>query len=159
MEDQVSGRIKSLLDVRGHKTVTEYHRELGHILWDKVGIARNAQGLAQAAEQIRALRAEYRDNVKVAGQSGDLNKDLEHALRVDDFMEFGELMATDALDRAESCGCHLREESQTPEGEAMRDDLNYSYVSAWEHRGEDAPTLHKEQLDFEFVEVKMRNYK
>ncbi len=159
VEQEVVTRIDRVLGIRGKKTVSQFHRELGHIMWDKVGISRDKAGLKQAIQQIRELREQYWTEVKASGNSSDLNKDLEHALRVADFMEFGELMATDALERAESCGCHLREESQTPDGEALRDDSQFSHVSAWEYTGEGKqPKQHKETLDFEFVEVKMRNY-
>jgi succinate dehydrogenase / fumarate reductase flavoprotein subunit len=123
-------------------------------------MSRDQAGLQEAIQEIQKLRQEYWQDVKVPGEGADLNKNLEMAGRVADFLELGELMARDALDRAESCGCHFREEYQTEEGEALRNDQDYMYVSAWEYQGEDRePVLHKESLDYEFIEVKTRSYK
>lgn len=154
--------LDELLSIDGDKTVVEFHRELGKIMWDKVGINRSREGLEEAIEQIRKLRDEFYENVRVPGDATYYNKYLEFAHRVADFFELAELMAIDALDRDESCGCHLREEYQTEEGEALRNDEDYSYVSAWEYGGVNGKlntTLHKEPLDFEFVELKQRSYK
>lgn len=154
--------IDKLLNVNGEKSVVEFHRELGKIMWDKVGIARNEEGLKQAIQEVRALREEFWQNVRVPGEATNYNKYLEFAGRVADFLELGELMAEDALDRDESAGCHLREEHQTEEGEALRNDEEFSYVSAWEYQGVNGQLqeqLHKENLEFEFVELKQRSYK
>jgi len=157
-----SGQLDKLLSTDGDKTVVEFHRELGKIMWDKVGISRSKEGLEEAIEEIRALRKEFYENVRVPGESNYYNKYLEFAARVADFFELAELMALDALDRDESCGCHLRDEHQTEEGEALRNDEDFSYVSAWEYNGVNGKlntTLHKEDLEFEFVELKQRSYK
>jgi len=157
-----SETLDKLLSIDGDKTVVEFHRELGKIMWDKVGISRSKEGLEEAVEQIRALREEFYENVRVPGDATYYNKYLEFAHRVADFFELAELMAIDALDRDESCGCHLREEYQTEEGEALRNDDDFSYVSAWEYGGVNGKlntTLHKESLEFEFVELKQRSYK
>ncbi|WP_340105042.1 fumarate reductase/succinate dehydrogenase flavoprotein subunit [Rhodohalobacter sp. 8-1] len=157
-----SETLDKLLSVNGDKTVVEFHRELGKIMWDKVGISRSKEGLEEAIEEIRALRDEFYENVRVPGDATYYNKYLEFAHRVADFFELAELMAVDALDRDESCGCHLREEYQTEEGEALRNDDEFSYVSAWEYGGVNGKlntTLHKEPLEFEFVELKQRSYK
>ncbi len=154
--------IDKLLNVDGDKSVIEFHRELGKIMWDKVGISRSEEGLKQAIEEIRELREEFWNNVRVPGEASNYNKYLEFAGRVADFLELGELMAEDALHRDESCGCHLREEHQTEEGEALRNDEDYSYVAAWEFKGVNGELneeLHKENLEFEFVELKQRSYK
>ncbi|MEX1269594.1 MAG: fumarate reductase/succinate dehydrogenase flavoprotein subunit [Balneolaceae bacterium] len=157
-----SSQLDKLLAVKGNKTVIEFHRELGKIMWDKVGISRNKEGLEKAIEEIRALRDDFWKNVRVPGEAGYYNKNLEFAARVADFFELAELMALDALDRDESCGCHLRDEYQTEEGEALRNDEKYSYVAAWEYLGVNGKletNLHKENLEFEFVELKQRSYK
>jgi succinate dehydrogenase / fumarate reductase flavoprotein subunit len=155
-------QLDRLLAIQGDKTVIEYHRELGKIMWDSVGISRSKEGLEEAIEKIRALREDFWKNVRVPGESTYYNKYLEFAARVADFFELAELMAIDALDRDESCGCHLRDEFQTKEGEALRNDEDYSYVSAWEYLGVNGKLntrLHKEDLNFEFVELKQRSYK
>ena len=160
--NESSGQLDKLLSTDGDKTVVEFHRELGKIMWDKVGISRSKEGLEEAIEEIRALRKEFYENVRVPGESNYYNKYLEFAARVADFFELAELMALDALDRDESCGCHLRDEHQTEEGEALRNDEDFSYVSAWEYNGVNGKletTLHKEDLEFEFVELKQRSYK
>ena len=129
-------------------------------MWDAVGMARNAEDLKKAIEDIRALREDYHKNVKVVGKAGDLNKNLEMAGRVADYLELGALMAMDALNREESCGGHFREEFKTEEGEALRDDKNFTYVAAWEHVGDVGEAkLHKETLKYENVELKQRSYK
>jgi succinate dehydrogenase / fumarate reductase flavoprotein subunit len=158
--EQTRGLTERLLGINGRKTVNEFHRELGHILWEEVGMARSEAGLQKALEQIPALREEFWSNVRVPGQGEDLNQELEKAGRVADFLEFGELMARDALHRNESCGGHFREEHQTADGEALRDDENFSYVAAWEYQGVNQPSqLHKEPLTFENVELSVRSYK
>ncbi|HMB97823.1 MAG TPA: fumarate reductase/succinate dehydrogenase flavoprotein subunit [Balneolaceae bacterium] len=161
-EKDSTEQIDKILSVQGDKTVIEFHRELGKIMWDKVGISRSAEGLNEAISEIRSLREEFWKNVRVPGEANYYNKYLEFALRVADFFELAELMAEDALDRDESCGCHLREEHQTEEGEALRNDEDYAYVSAWEYKGVNGKleeVLHKENLEFEFVELKQRSYK
>ena len=135
-EEKVRGQIDQMLSIKGKRTPTSFHRELGQIMWDKCGMARNKAGLEEAIKKIPELRAEFWDNLNVPGENGSLNQSLEHAGRVADFLEFGELMCRDALQREESCGGHFREEHQTPEGEAKRDDENFSFVGAWEYKGE-----------------------
>ena len=159
-EKQIREKINRLMAINGKQTVDSIHRRVGLIMWNKVGMARNEQGLKEAIEEIKALRKEFWQDVKVPATSGGMNNELEKALRVADFLEMGELMARDALMRNESCGGHFREEFQTPDGEAMRNDAEYSFVAAYEYQGPDAePVLYKEQLKFENVEVKQRNYK
>ncbi|MGF1670306.1 MAG: succinate dehydrogenase (quinone) flavoprotein subunit, partial [Balneolaceae bacterium] len=161
-EKTSTNQLDRLLSVNGDKTVIEFHRELGKIMWDKVGISRNEKELNEAIKQIQVLRDEFWQNVRVTGEANYYNKYLEFALRVADYFELAELMAIDALDRDESCGCHLRDEHQTEEGEALRNDEEYAYVSAWEFKGLNGKLeeeLHKESLEFEFVELKQRSYK
>lgn len=159
-EQGIKDRIEKLLQINGTRTVDDFHRELGKIMWEKCGMARNEKGLKEAQVEIKKLKEEYWKDVKVLGVNEELNMTLEKALRVADFIELGELMVSDALDRNESCGGHFREESQTVEGEAKRDDKNYTYVSAWEFAGEDKPAkLHKEELVFENVKLTQRSYK
>jgi succinate dehydrogenase / fumarate reductase flavoprotein subunit len=149
-----------LLSIKGKRTVDSFHRELGKIMWDECGMSRTAAGLQKAIGQIRALREEYWQNVNVPGSGDDLNQSLEKAGRVADFFELGELMCIDALERNESCGGHFREEYQTAEGEAQRDDEHYSYVAAWGYRGPgNQPELHKEPLEFHYVHPSQRSYK
>jgi succinate dehydrogenase / fumarate reductase flavoprotein subunit len=149
-----------LLNGTGNRTVDSFHRELGKIVWDNCGMARNEAGLKKALSQIPALREEFWKNVRVLGTNEEFNQSLERAGRVADFFELAELMCLDALDRKESCGGHFREEYQTPEGEALRDDNNYSYVAAWEFQGEGhAPALTKEPLTFNYVHPSQRSYK
>ena len=137
-----------------------FQRELGKMVWEYCGMSRTADGLKQALSQIPELRERYWRDVRVLGSGDELNQSLEKAGRVGDFFELAELMCLDALDRNESCGGHFREEYQTPEGEAKRDDQNYTYVAAWEFQGEGAePVLHKEPLDFEYVHPSQRSYK
>jgi succinate dehydrogenase / fumarate reductase flavoprotein subunit len=153
-------QIDRLLAVRGNRTARELHRELGQLLWDNVGMARNEAGLTKALTRIPQLREEFWHSVSVPGESGNINKNLEYAGRVADYLEFAELLALDALERRESCGGHFREESQTPDGEALRDDADYSYVAAWEFAGVGSrPSLHKEPLAFEYVKPTQRSYK
>ena len=149
-----------MLAVDGKRTVTEFHRELGKLMWDNVGMARNQAGLEATLRRVRALQQEFWQDVRVPGDRNNLNKQLELALRVADFMEFAEVMTVDALHRTESCGGHFREESQTPEGEALRDDENFTYVAGWEFTGVGKrPELHKEPLVFEEVHPSQRSYK
>ncbi len=159
-ETAVHERVKRLLAIKGKKTVLEFHRQLGRILWDYVGMARNAQGLQHALAEIPKLRNEFWQNLNVPEDAEHLNKNLEFAGRVADYFELAELMARDALMREESCGGHFREEYQTPDGEARRDDENFAFVAAWEFAGDDqAPNLHKEPLKFENVKLTQRSYK
>jgi succinate dehydrogenase / fumarate reductase, flavoprotein subunit len=160
VEAEVGRRVKSLLKSQGGRTVDSIHRELGKLLWEDCGMARSETSLRHALGKIPELREEFCKNVRVLGTDGELNQSLEKAGRVADFLEFAELMCTDALNRTESCGGHYRVESQTPEGEARRDDDNFSYVAAWEWAGAgQAPTLHKEPLTFEYVHPSQRSYK
>jgi len=153
-------KISQLLSIRGEKTVDEFHQELGHIMWDNVGMARSEASLQDAIKRIPELRNEFWEKVRVSGDSLDLNQELEKALRVADFLEFGELLARDALHRDESCGGHFRIEHQTPDGEALRHDDKFAYVGAWEYQGPDKePELHKENLEFENVKLAVRSYK
>ena len=160
VEEEIAARTNKFLSIKGHRTVTEFHRELGKLMWDKCGMGRNEAGLKEALERIPALRQEFWEDVNVLGDGNELNQSLEYAGRVADFMEFAELLVLDALTRDESCGAHFREEHQTPDGEAMRDDENFSYVSAWEYQGLDTrPVLHKEPLVYEEVHLAQRSYK
>ncbi len=159
-EATVQAGIDRLLSVKGSKTPRQLHRELGTVLWDDVGMSRNEAGLRRALGRIPQLREEFWQNVSVPGPKNNLNKNLEYAGRVADYLEFAELLALDALHRSESCGGHFREESQTPDGEALRDDAHFSYVAAWEFNGVGkAPTLHEESLNFEYVKPTQRSYK
>ena len=159
-EKQVAERIGQLLAVGGNTPVDLFHKKLGKIMWDKCGMSREEKGLTEAKKEIRQLREDYWKDVKVTGSNGELNMELEKALRVADFIELGELMIDDALMRNESCGGHFREESQTPEGEARRDDKNFSFVAAWEYTGEGKPpVMHREDLVFENVKLTQRSYK
>ncbi|NMF83494.1 fumarate reductase/succinate dehydrogenase flavoprotein subunit [Nodosilinea sp. P-1105] len=159
-EASVEQRLTRLLTIQGNKTVMTFHRQLGQIVWDNVGMARHREGLEQAIIQIQDLRSEYWQNLKLPGEANTLNKTLEFAGRVADFMELAELMARDALYREESCGGHFREEYQTADGEAKRDDEHFACVAAWEYQGRDrTPTLHSEPLQFEQVQLTQRSYK
>ena len=157
---QVETRIKKLLSIGGKRTVDDFHRELGHILWENCGMTRKEKDLKKAKKLIADLRAEFWENVLVGGTGKGFNQSLEKAGRVADFLQFGELMVMDALERKESCGCHFNEDFQTDEHEALRDDENFCHVSAWEYRGEGSkPKFHKEPLEFENVELTQRSYK
>ena len=159
-EKAVQERIDRLFSIKGNLTVDSIHKKLGKIMWEYVGMARNEEGLKKAIEEIDSLREQFYKEVNVPCSQFEFNQELEKALRLEDFFEIGKLMALDALERKESCGGHFREESQTEEGEARRDDANYMYVAAWECKGADKdPELHKEPLDYQFVQVKTRNYK
>jgi succinate dehydrogenase / fumarate reductase flavoprotein subunit len=156
----VEERLNRLLSINGKRTPDSFHRELGNLIWDNCGMSRNAERLEKTIPKVQALRAEFYENLKLVGSGNELNQSLEKAGRVADFLELGELMCRDALNRDESCGCHYREEHTTPEGEAKRKDEDYSYVAAWEFNGADTePTLHKEKLEFEFVTPSQRSYK
>jgi succinate dehydrogenase / fumarate reductase flavoprotein subunit len=157
---EVEGRVKGLMATKGKRTVDSFHKELGKLMWEKCGMGRNEAGLKEALKKIPEIREEYKKNVFVLGSGDDLNQSLEKAGRVADFMELAELMCRDALDRDESCGGHFREEHQTPDGEALRNDEKYCHVSAWEWTGEGkAQVLHKEPLAFENVHLAQRSYK
>lgn len=159
-EKEVTSRIDKLFSIKGKKPVDYYYKKLGHIMWDFVGMSRDAEGLKKAIALIKETREEFWKNVKVTGEKDNLNPELEKAGRVADFFDIGELMARDALNRNESCGGHFREESATEEGEAKRDDENYTYVSCWEYKGEgNEPVLHKEELKFENIKLSQRSYK
>jgi succinate dehydrogenase / fumarate reductase flavoprotein subunit len=157
---EVGASTKRLLGINGRRTITEFHRELGKIMWEQVGMARSAEGLRAAIKRIPGLREEFWRDVRVVGSGETLNRELERAGRVADFLEFGELMARDALYRDESCGGHFRVEHQMPDGEARRDDERFCHVAAWEWRGPDAePAVHVEPLTFEAVPLATRSYK
>ena len=159
-ENEIKEKVAKLMSIKGSRSVDSIHKELGLIMWDFVGMARTKESLEKAIEDLKKVKKEFWSNVRIPGEANDLNIELEKALRVADFIEIGLLMAYDGLNRNESCGGHFREEYQTPEGEAMRDDENYSYVSCWKYVGEDdAPELVKEPLDYEFVVRQQRNYK
>lgn len=158
-EQDVSDRINTLMNIRGKQSVESFHKRLGKIMWEKCGMARNAQGLQEAIQEIRALRKEFWSDLRIPGEIGEMNPELDKAGRVADFIELGELMCLDALNRNESCGGHFREESQTEEGEAKRDDSQYMYAAAWEFKGESNWELHKENLEFEVAKPTQRSYK
>jgi succinate dehydrogenase / fumarate reductase flavoprotein subunit len=158
-EKQVSGRINQLMGIKGKQSVESFHKRLGKIMWEKCGMARNAQGLQEAITGIQALKREFWSDVRIPGNINEMNPELDKANRVADFIELGELMCKDALNRNESCGGHFREEYQTPDGEALRDDSGYMYVSAWEYKGESNWELHKETLKYEVIKPTQRNYK
>jgi succinate dehydrogenase / fumarate reductase flavoprotein subunit len=159
-EAAVKAQLDRFINTKGRNTVDHYHRKLGKIMWDKCGMSRNAEGLKEAISEIKALREDFYENVNVPGTTSEFNEQLAKAGRVADFLELGELFAKDALERSESCGGHFREESQTPEGEALRNDKDFTFVSAWEYKGEPSKAkLHKEELNYEEIEVKTRSYK
>jgi succinate dehydrogenase / fumarate reductase flavoprotein subunit len=160
LEDETKTKTSKLLSIKGKKTVDDFHKQLGKIMWDKCGMGRNAAGLKEAIENIPKIREEFWQNVKVPGVNGDFNQELEKAGRVADFIEFAETTVKDALHREESCGGHFREEHQTEEGEAKRNDADFTYVAAWEFKGVgQEPVLHKEPLTFENVKLTQRSYK
>jgi succinate dehydrogenase / fumarate reductase flavoprotein subunit len=157
---QVDDEIERWLSIKGTRSVDHYHRELGKLLWDYCGMARNKAGLEKALSEIPALRDEYHKNVRVLGSGATLNQSLEKAARVADFFELAELLARDALEREESCGGHFREEHQTEDGEARRDDVDFAHVAAWEWVEAGKPQIrHKEELEFEYVALAQRSYK
>ena len=160
-EAEVKASIERFLNNKGTKSVDHFHKRLGLIMWNKVGMARNEAGLKQAIEEIAALKEEFYNDVFVPGAANEMNPELEKAMRVADFIELGQLMAVDALHRLESCGGHFREEYQDSEGETLRDDENFKYVAAWEYQDGDATkaNLHKEALNYEFIKIAARNYK
>ena len=158
-EQEVADRINTLMNIKGSQTVESFHKRLGKIMWEKCGMARNAAGLQEAITEIRQLREEFWRDVRIPGVINGVNNELDKANRVADFLELGELMCMDALSRNESCGGHFREEMQTEEGEALRDDANFSYVSAWEYTGMHQWQLHKEELNFEVAKPTQRSYK
>ena len=159
-EKEVQSQLEKLMAVQGTETVDTIHKRLGKIMWEYVGMARNKEGLKQAIKEIEQLKEEFWKQIKIPGELNDLNPELQKASRLADFIELGELMARDALHREESCGGHFRDEYQTEEGEALRNDADFTYVAAWEYQGDGKePALHKEPLNFEYIEVKQRNYK
>jgi succinate dehydrogenase / fumarate reductase flavoprotein subunit len=158
-ERQVNDRINTLMNIKGKQSVESMHKRLGKIMWEKCGMARNAEGLKEAIIEIQQLKKEFWTDVRIPGEVKEMNPELDKANRVADFIELGELMCLDALNRNESCGGHFREESQTDEGEAMRDDENFGYVSAWEFKGESQWQLNKEELRFEVAKPTQRSYK
>jgi succinate dehydrogenase flavoprotein subunit len=156
--ESVQSRIDKLLSIDGDRTPDSFHRELGAVMWEYCGMERTDAGLRKAIDRIRELREEFWTRVKVPGENEELNQNLEKAGRIADFFELAELMCIDALHREESCGGHFRAESQTPDGEALRDDERFAYVAAWEYTGA-APVLHKENLEYEYVKMTQRSYK
>jgi succinate dehydrogenase / fumarate reductase flavoprotein subunit len=160
-ENRVKTTIETFLNNNGSKSVDHFHKRLGLIIWNKVGMARNEKGLKQAIAEVAALKEEFYKDVYVPGSNEELNPELEKALRVADLIDLGQLMAMDALQRNESCGGHFREEYQDSEGETLRDDENFSFVGAWEYKGNDISQseLHKEELKYEFIKIAARNYK
>ena len=158
-ENDVKTIIDKFFSIKGTKSVDHFHKRLGKIMWDKCGMARNEKGLEEAIQEIRVLREEFWTDLRVLGTPNEFNPELEKAGRVADFLELGELMCIDALNRNESCGGHFREEYQTDEGEANRDDVNFSYVAAWENKGNNNYELHKEELKFEAIKIAARSYK
>ncbi|MFW6276648.1 MAG: succinate dehydrogenase (quinone) flavoprotein subunit, partial [Bacteroidota bacterium] len=159
-EEEAHNKVNKLLSINGKRTATEFHRDLGKVMWNNVGMARNEKGLKEALEKIPQIREEFWQNLNVTGTNEQLNIALEKACRVADFLEFAEIMAWDALERDESCGAHFREEHQTKDGEAKRNDEEFTYVSAWEHKGVgEKPVMHKEELEFENVQLAVRSYK
>ncbi len=159
-EKDIDARMERLMNIKGKHSVDHFHKKLGHIMWDLVGMGREAEGLKKAIEELKVLKKEFWADVRIPGEKSSLNVELDKALRLADFIEIGELMAHDALDREESCGGHFRLEHQTEEGEALRHDDKFSYVSCWEYQGEDkAPVMYKEPLDYEFIVRQQRNYK
>lgn len=158
-EKAVQDQLNTLMNIKGEHSVDHFHKALGKIMWDKCGMARNEEGLKEAIKEIQALKAEFWKNVRIPGSQNEFNPELEKAGRVADFIELGELMCMDALQRRESCGGHFREESQEDGGEALRDDKNFQFVAAWEYKGPSNFELHKEALEFEIVKPTQRNYK
>jgi succinate dehydrogenase / fumarate reductase flavoprotein subunit len=159
-EEQVHSRLNKLMQIKGEISVDHIHKKSGNLLWEMVGMARNKEGLKQALGEFVKIKQEFWNNVRIPGKSDEMNPELEKAARVADFIEIGELMSRDALQREESCGGHFREEFQTPEGEASRNDDDFMFVGAWEYKGEgNDPIMHKEELHYESIKVQTRNYK
>jgi succinate dehydrogenase / fumarate reductase flavoprotein subunit len=160
VESEVRAGIEKLLSIKGKRTVDSFHRELGLLLWEKCGMGRTEQSLKEALEEIPKIRKEFWTNVNVLGTNESFNQSLEKAGRVADFIDFGELMVRDALERRESCGGHFREEFQTPDGEALRDDEHFAHVAAWEYKGEgNVPNRHIEPLEYDNIKLAVRSYK
>jgi succinate dehydrogenase / fumarate reductase flavoprotein subunit len=159
VEKNVKDRIETLMNIRGSQSVESFHKRLGKIMWEKCGMARNARGLQEAITEIQELRKEFWRDVRIPGTIAEMNPELDKAGRVADFIELGELMCKDALQRNESCGGHFREESQTEEGEALRDDSKYMYVAAWQYNGDSNWELQKEELKYDVIKPTQRNYK
>jgi succinate dehydrogenase / fumarate reductase flavoprotein subunit len=159
-EKEVQDQLEKLMEVKGTMSVDTLHKKLGKIMWEGVGMARNKEGLKKAIEEVAKLKEEFWMHVNIPGELNDMNQELQKASRLADFIELGDLMARDGLHREESCGGHFRDEYQTGEGEALRNDKDFTYVAAWEYKGDDKePAMHKENLNFEYIEVKQRNYK
>ena len=159
-EKAVNDKIQRLMNIKGHRSVDSIHKELGHIMWDFVGMGRTKESLTTALAKLKEVRKTFWSDLRIPGEANELNVELEKAIRLADFIEIGELMAYDALNREESCGGHFREEHQTPEGEALRHDDKFSYVACWKYTGEGKePELIKEDLNYQFVKVQTRNYK
>jgi succinate dehydrogenase / fumarate reductase flavoprotein subunit len=160
-EKAVQAEIDRIYNIKGDESVDSIHKKLYHIMWDYVGMARNEEGLKKALSMLKDLRKEFDEHVRIPGDKEGLNVELDKAIHLRDFITMGELVAYDALNRNESCGGHFREESQTEEGEAKRDDENYMYVACWKYQGSDevAPELLKEDLDYKYIKVQTRNYK
>ena len=160
-ENEVRSQINTLMNIKGTNSVDYFHKRLGLIMWNKVGMSRNKEGLKSAIEEIQVLREEFWKDVFIPGDADEMNSELEKALRVADLIELGQLMAVDGLNRKESCGGHFREEYQDEEGETLRDDVNFKYVAAWEYVNNDARNslLHKEELKYESIKIADRNYK
>ena len=158
-ENDVRAKIEKLMNIKGTQSVDTFQKKLGHIMWEYVGMGRTKEGLTKAIPMIQALREEFWKDVRITGDQNSMNPELEKALRFSDHVELAELIAKDALHREESCGGHFREEHQTEEGEAKRDDENFMYVAAWEYKENGEPELHKEELNYEFIKVQQRNYK
>jgi len=158
-EKAVKDRINILMNIKGKQSVESFHKRLGKIMWNKCGMARSEQGLREAIVEIQALKKEFWSDVRIPGEINEMNPELDKANRVADFIELGELMCRDALERAESCGGHFREESQTEDGEALRHDDRFMYVSAWEYKGDSEWQLNKEELNYELIKPSQRNYK
>jgi succinate dehydrogenase / fumarate reductase flavoprotein subunit len=158
-EKIVAERISTLKNINGKQTVESFHKRLGKIIWNECGMSRTTAGLKQAIADVQALKKEFWSDVRIPGEINEYNPELDKANRVADFIELGELMCVDALAREESCGGHFREEYQTPEGEALRDDENFMYVAAWELKKEHEWALHKEDLKYEVIQTSQRNYK
>jgi succinate dehydrogenase / fumarate reductase flavoprotein subunit len=159
-ESEITTHIDNLMNIKGKRSVDSIHKELGKIMWDYVGMGRTEEGLKTAIEKIKQIKKEFWGNLRIPGDKNGLNLELEKAIRLADFIELGDLMARDALLREESCGGHFREEYQTSDGEALRNDDKFMHVSVWEYKGPDEePEMHKESLDYEETEVKTRNYK
>ena len=155
----MAGRINQLKNIAGKQTVESFHKRLGKIMWDKCGMARNENGLKEAIREIQELKKEFWSDLKIPGEINEMNPELDKANRVADFIELGELMCIDALNRKESCGGHFREEMQTEDGEARRDDVNFGFVSAWEYKSEHNWDLHMEELIFDVAKPSQRSYK